>query len=106
MSQGFSGAQTYNTYNYQTPTTGFSITLSDADHEVIIDPAGTLATGTITMNPAPFDGHLMKIRFSHTITALTISPNAGQFVVGAPAAASVGMVLDAIYRAANTTWYF
>lgn len=106
MTQGFTGAILDSASNFQTPTTGFTITLNNGDWHVILDPASTLATGTITMPPAPFDGQIINIRSSQQITALTISPNAGQSVKGTPTTLALGGIIEAVYRAANTTWYF
>lgn len=93
--------------NYQVPLTGFTITLANTDTDVTLDPAGTLATGTITMQPAPIDGQRVTIRSSHTVTALTISPNAGQSVASPPTTiVAGGASINAIYNASNTTWYF
>jgi hypothetical protein len=93
-------------YSFQTPVNGFSITLGDATWHTILDPAGTLASGTITMPANPVDGMIVNVRCSQVITALTISPNTGQSVKGAPSSAAVGGTFEAIYRLANTTWYF
>ena len=41
--------------NYQVPTTGFTITLGNNDCNLILEPAGTLATGTVTMPATPSD---------------------------------------------------
>ncbi len=95
-----------NAYSFQTPATGFSITIGDAIWHLILDPAGTLATGTITMAANPTDGQVVNIRSSQAVTALTISPNSGQSVKGAPSTLALGGTLEAIYRTANTTWYF
>ena len=106
MSQGFTGAITDSAINFQTPATGFSITLANSDWHVVLDPAGTLATGTITMPPAPLNGQVINIRSSQIITTLTISPNSGQSVKGTPTTLGLGGIIEAIYRSANTTWYF
>jgi hypothetical protein len=92
--------------NYQAPINGFSITLAKNDSHVILVPAGTLATGTITMPAAPYDGQIIDIRTSKEITTLTIAPNAGQSVLGNPATLAAGGRTEAIYKLANTTWYF
>jgi hypothetical protein len=92
--------------DFQTPTTGFSITLADVAFHVVLVPAGTLATGTITMPAAPFDGQIVNIRSTQIITALTVSPNSGQTVLGSPTTLAAGGIAEAIYRASNTTWYF
>lgn len=92
--------------NYQQPATGFSITLGNPDTQVILDPAGALATGTITMQPAPIDGHLVMIRSSQTITALTVNGNTGQTVLAVPTTLAAGTVAIAIFKISNKTWYF
>lgn len=93
-------------YNYQTPSTGFTITMANTNFHLILDPAGTLATGTITMCAAPVDGQVVDIKISQIITALTVAGNSGQSVKGNPTSAAVGSSFTGIYRATNTTWYF
>lgn len=93
--------------NYQTPATGFSLTLGNNDLDVILDPAGVLATGTITMCPAPVDAQKVKIWTSQTVTALTMAANAGQSLAnGAPTTIAAGKSITSIYKASNTKWYF
>ena len=96
-------------YSYQTPTTGFSITIGADVTTLILDPAGTLATGTIIMPAAPRNGRIINLSSSQTITALTVSPNTGQSIKNAPTSLTVsttsGQGYQYIYRAANTTWY-
>lgn len=96
-------------YSYQTPATGFSITIGASIRTLILDPAGTLATGTITMPASPVDGQEIRIASSQTITALTVSPNAGQSIKNAPTALTVSTTgpqgYEFIYRSSNTTWY-
>ena len=64
-------------YDYQTPATGFSYTFTTSN-TLVMNPAGTLATGTITMPASPSDG--MTITFSSTkaISSLTVNANTGQ----------------------------
>lgn len=102
----FSGSYVDVNYSFQTPTTGFTITLANNIWHTILDPAGTLATGTITMPALPGDGMIVNVRSSQTITALTISPNTSQSVKGNPTTLAAGGTVEAIYHAANTTWYF
>lgn len=103
---GHGGALCDQSFDYQVLTTSFSLTLGDGDWHVIINPSGTLSAGTITMAALPLNGQLVDVRTSQTITTLTISPNSGQSVVGAPATLALGKKFTAIYRAADTTWYF
>lgn len=92
-------------YDYQAPTTGFSYTFAAGTTVLVMNPAGTLATGTITMPAAPADG--MTISFSSTqqITALTVNANTGQSIVGAPTTMLAGGAATFVYRLSNTTWY-
>jgi hypothetical protein len=105
MTRGFTGRILDSKAAYQTPVTGFSFTIDDNCWHLIIDPAGTLATGTITMCPNPFDGQLVKIVFSQAITALTVAANTGQSILGNPTTIAAGGIIDAIYMIGNTTWY-
>jgi len=100
------GATWYDTgYSYQTPTTGFSITLGNTTTHTILDPAGTLASGTIVMAASPSDGLIATVSSTQTITALTVSPNTGQTVQNAPTTLTAGSGFSYIYRSANNTWY-
>ena len=92
-------------YDYQVPTTGFSYTFAAGVQTLILNPAGTLATGTITMPASPSDGMTITFTSSQQITALTLNGNTGQTVVGAvtflPAKAGVTYV----YRTTGASWY-
>lgn len=92
-------------FSLQAPTTGFSITIADGVQRLVLNPAGTLATGTVVMPATPINGQLIFISSSETITALTLSANAGQTMfANAPttlvAAGSIGL----IYDLGSTTW--
>ena len=93
-------------YLYQVPLTGFTITMTTLQSAVSINPAGTLAAGTITLPPTTTDGKLVTIYSSQIITALTINTsNSATFapavVTTLAADASVGYVYDK----ANNQWH-
>ena len=92
-------------YDYQAPTTGFSYTFAAGTTTLVMNPAGTLATGTITMPAAPADGMSITFSSSQTITALTVNGNTGQSIVRAPKLFGAGSAVAYVYRLANTTWY-
>jgi hypothetical protein len=92
-------------YDYQTPVTGFSYTFASGVQVLVMNPAGTLATGTITMPAAPADGMTVRFSTSQIITALTVSANSGQSIVAAVTSLVLGGSAQYIYRATNTTWY-
>jgi hypothetical protein len=92
--------------NFQVPTTGFNITMAPSDTDLILDPAGTLSSGTVTMCLNPYDGQVVHLYTSQTITSLTIAGN-GKSVRGAPTTwAAPVPSYRGIFRATNNTWYF
>ena len=92
-------------YDYQVLTTAFSYTFAAGTQTLIINPAGTLATGTVTMPAAPADGMVITVESTQIITALTLSGNTGQSIVGVPATLFANQPLSYVYRLSNTTWY-
>lgn len=88
----------------QIPTTGFSITVGNTQSALILTPAGTLATGTITMPAAPTDKQVMRVTSSQIITGLTVSPNSGQSILNAPTTLAAGGKFSYVYNLATTTW--
>jgi hypothetical protein len=87
------------------PSTGFSQTVANNCTTLLIKPSGTLATGTVIMPAAPVDGQIVKVLSSQTITTLTVSPNSGQSVSGAPTTISASSPFSTIYDLASMTWY-
>ena len=92
-------------YDYQAPTTGFSYTFAAGVNVLVMNPAGTLATGTITMPASPADGMTITFSSTQTITALTVNANTGQSIVSAPTVLPARQAGGYVYRLSNTTWY-
>ena len=92
-------------YDYQVLTTGFSYTFASGITTLIAQPAGTLATGTITMPGSPADGMVITIQSTQQVTAVTVKGNSGQTLTGAPSQLIPNQPLSFVYRLANTTWY-
>jgi hypothetical protein len=92
-------------YDYQTPSTGFSYTFAAGTQTLIANPAGTLATGTVTMPAAPADGMVITVESTQQITALTVQGNTGQSLVGGTVTLRQNQPLSYVYRLTNTTWY-
>jgi len=91
-------------YDYQVLTTGFSYTFAAGTQVLVINPAGTLATGTITMPAAPSDGMTITVESTQQVTALTMSGNGGT-IVGAASQLIPNQPLSWVYRSTGTTWY-
>lgn len=93
-------------YSRQTPITGFSITIAAGVQTLILSPAATLLSGTITLPAAPVDGQIIYICSSTQITTLTISANSGQSLGNAFSGTLIaGTGISYIYVLSNTTWY-
>ena len=94
-----------NTLERVVPTTGFTNTIANTTSYYILEPTGTLATGTLTMPASPVNEQVVTIASTQIITALTHSPNTGQTLKGALTTIAVDGNASWIYRTANTTWY-
>jgi hypothetical protein len=93
-------------YDFQALTTGFSYTFASGTTTLIINPAGTLATGTITMPATPADGMVITFTTTQEITAITINGNTGQSIGGTQVAQlPANSAMSFVYRQSNTTWY-
>ena len=96
--------------NLYVPGTGFNITVPTPvsnDQWILLQPAGTLATGTITLplNTGVPDGTTVLITTTQEITSLTIALNGATAIFGA--VTSLGAGCAAIYRFYQPTnsWY-
>lgn len=94
-----------NTYTYQVVTTGFSTTIGNGISTLILNPAGTLATGTVIMPSAPIDGQIQYVTTTQIITALTVSANVGQTVKNVPTTLAAGSAFSMIYQLSTLTWF-
>lgn len=96
---------TTETYSYQTPTTGSTLTLAQGYRDIIIDPAGTLSSLTITMPIGVYDGQRLTIASSAAITTVTHNAGSGQTLKGGLTTLAANGFGTWIYRQSNTTWY-
>jgi len=98
-----------NVYN---PTTGFSIAVPSTSTQqqwMLLQPAGTLATGTITLplSTSVLDGAEVLLTTTQTITALTISFNGASNVYGitSPGTFNAQAFVRLRYVQATNSWY-
>lgn len=86
------------------PLTGATIaaTTSLNDVTLVLTPAGTIATLTVTMPATPFNGQRFLITSTQIVTALTL---AGGTIVGATTALAVNTAVEYVYVLATTSWY-
>jgi hypothetical protein len=92
-------------YDYQVLTTAFAYTFAAGTQVLVMNPAGTLATGTITMPASPADGMTITVESTQQVTAVTVSANTGQSIVGSAVQLIPNQPLSWVYRLTNTTWY-
>lgn len=107
LTPAYSDALLKESHSFQTPLTGFAITIGNNVRRLQLDPAGTLAAGAITMPGNPQNGRRVGIASSQIITALTLSPNTGQsFAAGAAITAlAANGFAEYMFRGTNNTWY-
>jgi hypothetical protein len=90
------------------PTTGQSLVIPNGVNAYLMNPAGTLATLTLTMPSSPVNGQLLRIASSATITALTLSGAAGQTILNNPTAITVSTTTPYnyafMYNAVSAAW--
>ena len=93
-----------------TPTTGFSIAVPTpvSDQQwMLLQPAGTLASGTITLplNTATPDGTEVLITSTQIITSLTVSLNGASAANGAPTTLAANGFARLRFVQSQNSWY-
>ena len=87
---------------YVTPTTGSTVTVNANGNVVLqINPAGTLATLTVTFPGSPTDGDRVQMGCTQIVTALTMN---GGTIVGVLSSLAVGGVGTWVYSATSVSW--
>jgi len=90
----------------QVPTTGGTVVIAAGTETVILNPAGTLASLTVTLPScsAAYNGALIRFDSSQLITALTVS--SVSTVSNAPTAiTAIGQGYEFMCQSASTTWF-
>lgn len=96
--------------NLYTPGTGFNVTVPTPTSEqqwMVIQPAGTLATGTITLplNTGTPDGTEVLITTTQQITAFTLAANGAANLYGVPSALAAQDFFRVRFYQATNSWY-
>jgi hypothetical protein len=96
--------------NVYTPGTGFSIAVPTPVSQqqwMLLQPAGTLASGTITLplNTATPDGTEVLITSTQIITSLTIGLNGASAANGAPTTLAANGFARMRFVQAQNSWY-
>ena len=96
--------------NLFVPGNGFNITVPTPVSEqqwMLLQPAGTLATGTITLplNTGVPDGTTVIISSTQEITSLTIALNGAAAIYGAVTTLAAGAATEIRYYQPTNSWY-
>jgi len=96
--------------NVYTPGTGFNIAVPTPVAQqqwMLLQPAGTLATGTITLplNTGTPDGTEILITTTQQITAFTLAPNGAMSLYGDPTTLAAEDMFRMRYVSATNSWY-
>lgn len=93
-----------------TPGTGFNVSIQTPVGEqqwLILQPSGTLASGTVTLplNTQTPDGTEVLITTTQQITAFTLALNGAASIHGAPSVLGADDFFRVRYYAATNSWY-
>ncbi len=96
--------------NLYTPGTGFNVTVPTPISEqqwMILQPAGTLAAGTITLplNTGVPDGTEVLITTTQIITAFTLALNGASAAFGAPTTLAANDFFRVRFYQSTNSWY-
>jgi len=96
--------------NLYTPGTGFNVTVPTPVSEqqwMIIQPAGTLAAGTITLplNTGVPDGTQVLVTTTQIITSFTLALNGAAAAFGAPTTLAANAFFTMRFYQATNSWY-
>jgi hypothetical protein len=96
--------------NLYTPATGFNVTVPTPVSEqqwMVIQPAGTLAAGTITLplNTGVPDGTQVLVTTTQIITSFTLAANGAANTYGAPTTLAANAFFTMRFYQATNSWY-
>ncbi len=96
--------------NVYTPGTGFNVAVPTpvaAQQWMLIQPAGTLALGTVTLplNTQTPDGTEVLITTTQQITGFTLAPNGAAQLYGVPTTLSAEDFFRVRFVASTNSWY-
>jgi hypothetical protein len=96
--------------NLYTPGTGFNITVPTPTSEqqwMLIQPAGTLAAGTVTLplNTGVPDGTQVLVTTTQIITSFTLALNGAAAAFGAPTTLAANAFFTMRFYQATNSWY-
>ena len=100
------GGRIESAYQYSAPTNGFQITVTQDKSRLVLDPAGTLANGNVTLPNGNVDARTVHISSTAQVTAFAVNGQAGTVVKpSANVTLAAGTQVAYMYKANEATWY-
>jgi hypothetical protein len=93
-----------NTFPAVAMVSGESTTIPDTVAVLVLTAGGTIPAFEVVMPANPQGGQVVCITSDQTITALTLTPNSGQSIVGTYTSLPIGTALRFIYAGTGTAW--
>ena len=87
------------------PGAGATVAMTMSAPDLLLNPAGTLATLTVQMPPAPGDGQVARVTATAAVTALTLTTPDGAIMANAATTLPAGASLARRYYAPGNIWY-
>lgn len=91
-------------YYKSIPAAAFTFTFATNQAIAAFDPAGTLATGTVTLATNPSDGSEQCVFTTAAITALTVSAGTGATISDAVTTLAANAKVCYLYGSSNAVW--
>jgi hypothetical protein len=98
-------AQLFPARSIQAPLTGFAIAAAPGLTKLVLNPAGTLAAGAITMPPNPGDQQPFMVKTSQTINGFSATTSDGTTANGVPGTLAANTSIKWIFEAPLNTWF-
>lgn len=93
------------TTQYEAPTaTGFSVTIAKGNCWLVLTPNAAYAAGTLVL-PTGADGQEVLVICTQDVTALTVTPAAGNSAVGAPTGLTANGFFRMRFDGTLSRWY-
>lgn len=95
-------------YELLVPVTGFNITIPNGVSSLILNPVGTLATGSITLPTQPIDQQIVIINSMTTVTNCTFHAAFPAIIVNAPTtlqASGAGTSFQYVGTGGENAWF-
>lgn len=92
-------------YSLSAPATGFSVTVDPGTDALVLNPAGTLATGTVVFPLNPEDGDRLRIATTQTVTALTLTAGTGDTIVNPVTTLAANGFVQFLYQLSSRKWF-